>query len=132
MDVLDGPRQPTGALPAVTVLMAAYNYARFIERSLDGVLQQEYPADRLDGVVVDDSSTDDTPEVLARYRTAYSDHVTVIRQANSGNRVAANTAFGMAHGELIAMLDADDMWPLDKIRRQVELLMSNDRLGLAV
>ena len=130
MDVLDGPRQPTGALPAVTVLMAAYNYARFIERSLDGVLQQEYPADRLDVIVVDDSSTDDTPEILERYRTAYPDRVTVIRQANSGNRVAANTAFGLARGELIAMLDADDMWPLDKIRRQVELLMSNDRLGL--
>jgi Glycosyl transferase family 2 len=130
MDVLDGPRRPTRALPTVTVLMAAYNYGRFLERSLDGALHQDYPAELLDVIVVDDSSTDETPEILERYRAAHPNRVTVVRQPNSGNRVAANIAFGLARGELIAMLDADDMWPADKIRRQVELLMSNDRLGL--
>jgi hypothetical protein len=130
MDVLDGPRPPARALPTVTALMAAYNYGRFIERSLDGVLHQDYPAELLDVIVVDDGSTDDTPDILERYRAAYPDRVTVIHQPNSGNRVAANTAFEIARGELIAMLDADDMWPPDKIRCQVELLTSNHRLGL--
>jgi Glycosyl transferase family 2 len=130
MDVLDGPRLPTGGLPTVTAIMAAHNYGRFIERSLDSVLEQDYPPGLLDVIVVDDGSTDDTPEILDRYRAAHPDRVTVLRQPNSGNRVAANKAFTLAQGELVAMIDADDAWPLDKIRRQAEMLASNDRLGL--
>ena len=130
MDFLDGPGATRRALPTVTVLMAAYNYARFIERALNSVLDQDYPAELLDVIVIDDASTDETPEILERYAAAYPDRVTVIRQANAGNRVAANTAFPLARGELIAMMDADDMWPLDKIGRQVALMLSNERLGL--
>lgn len=130
MATLDGSGAPERPLPAVTALMAAYNYGRFVERALNSVLDQDYPPELLDVIVVDDSSIDDTPEILERYRAAFPDRITVIRQPNSGNRVATNTAFTLARGELIAMLDADDTWPIDKIRRQVELLTADDRLGL--
>jgi hypothetical protein len=122
------PRTPD--LPRVTALVAAYNYADFIGAALDSALNQDYPADLLDIVVVDDGSTDDTPAVLEEYRAAHPDRITVIRQANAGNKAAANAAVQAARGELLAMLDADDVWPAHKTRRQAERLAADPGLGL--
>jgi glycosyltransferase involved in cell wall biosynthesis len=57
----------TRDLPTVTVMMAVYNYEGFVRRSLDSALGQDYPADLIRFIVVDDGSTDGTPDVLAEY-----------------------------------------------------------------
>jgi glycosyl transferase family 2 len=120
-------------LPAVTVMMAVYNYAGFVRRSLDSALAQDYPAERLRFVIVDDGSTDATPDVLAEYERANPGRFTIIRQANAGYVAATNTAAAAAAahaGSLLTILDADDLWPPDKVRRQVARLLKQPQVGL--
>jgi glycosyltransferase involved in cell wall biosynthesis len=112
--------------PTVTVLVCAYDYERYLPEALDGALAQRYPADRLEVLVVDDGSTDGTPELLA----GYGDRIRVIRQANAGLKAATARGLAAATGDLVAILDADDAWHRDKVRRQVDLLTARPELGL--
>jgi len=66
--------------PSISVLITAYNYGRFIEEAIDSVLAQDYPTDRIEIVVVDDGSTDDTPVRIQRYGTK----IIYLRKANAG------------------------------------------------
>jgi glycosyltransferase involved in cell wall biosynthesis len=68
-------------------------------------------------LVVDDGSTDDTPDVLARYA-----NVRVVRQENGGRSAARNTALREARTELLSFLDSDDRWTPTKLERQVPVL----------
>jgi glycosyltransferase involved in cell wall biosynthesis len=103
-------------LPHVTALITAYNRERFIGAAVDSALAQDYEGE-LDVVVIDDGSTDGTADEL-RARP----QVRVVHQENRGYVGASNRAFAEGTGELFALLDADDAWPREKIRLQVEAL----------
>lgn len=105
--------------PLVSVVIPAYNCAHFIGDALDSVVNQDYPA--LEVFVVDDGSTDETCDVVARYGSA----VTLIRQPNAGAAVARNEGMRRARGEYVALLDADDLWLPGKLRLQVDHLESH-------
>jgi GT2 family glycosyltransferase len=90
------------AEPLVTVIMPAYNQARYLPAALDSVLGQTFRDFEI--VVVDDGSTDETPQILARYG------VRCIRQENAGLPAARNTAIAAARGRWLAFLDSDDVW----------------------
>jgi glycosyltransferase involved in cell wall biosynthesis len=109
----------------VSVLMATYNYGRFIGAAIESVLSQDY-AGPLECVVMDDGSTDDTPGVVARFGKA----VRYIRQANGGQAAALNRAFAESAGEVMCLLDADDLWKPDKVRRVVEAFAASPEVGL--
>jgi hypothetical protein len=109
-------------LPTVTTLIAAYNAEAFVGQAIDSVLSQDYPAELLDVVVVDDGSTDATAEVVTERVRASGGRVRLLRQANAGNVAATNLAMGHVRGEVTALLDADDAWPADKTRCQVAVL----------
>ena len=109
--------QPTTASnPLVSVIIPAYNAADFLGETLDSVLAQTYK--NLEIIVVDDGSTDTTPNLL----DSYGDRIKVLRQTNAGQAAARNNGARSAKGELLAFLDSDDLWDPDKITRQVELL----------
>ncbi len=129
MDILHGPGGG-GRLPTVTAMMVVYNCPGFIGRAIDSALGQDYPPELLELVIVDDGCTDSTPEVIEEYRRRYPDRITVVHQENAGLVGATNTAVANARGELLAMIDADDLWPADKTRRQVERLLADPSLGL--
>jgi glycosyltransferase involved in cell wall biosynthesis len=114
------------SLPTVSVLVTAYNYGRFLGRALDSVLAQDYPAEALEIVVVDDGSTDDTPDVVR----PYLDRIRYVRKENGGVVSAFNRAVEEATGELYAILCADDMWMPGRLRRLVELLEARPDVGL--
>ncbi|HMJ33100.1 MAG TPA: glycosyltransferase [Baekduia sp.] len=114
------------SVPRVTVVVSAYNLARFLPAGLDSALAQDWPADALEIVVVDDGSTDETPQVLARY----AGRITTVRQPNAGLVAAVDRGLAEATGDYIALLDADDEWPADRVRRQVEFLQANPAVGL--
>ncbi len=99
----------------VSVLMSTFNRADLLPEALDSLLNQTRPPDEI--VVVDDGSTDNTPEVLARYPM-----VTVIRQVNQGLPVGRNVGMRAATGDLIAFLDSDDVLPPESIQRRAEFL----------
>jgi hypothetical protein len=114
--------------PMVSALMAAYNAEPFIAEAIESALAQDWPADRLEVVVVDDGSTDGTAEVVERYLG--TGRVRLIRQANAGPCGAVNAALTVACGEWLALLDADDAWPRDKLRVQGAVLESRPEVGL--
>jgi glycosyltransferase involved in cell wall biosynthesis len=116
-----------GAAPRVSCIVTAYNYAEYLPEALESALAQDYPADRLEIVVVDDGSTDATPEVLARY----ADRVNVIRQPNGGVNAATTTGLAAASGQVLTFLDGDDAWPADRLRLLIDGLHRFPRAGIA-
>jgi glycosyltransferase involved in cell wall biosynthesis len=109
--------------PVVSVIIPTYNCARYLPEAIDSVLAQTYRDFEI--IVVDDGSTDNTQEVLARY----GDHMRVIRQSNQGSAAARNAGILPARGEFIAFLDADDLWLPHKLERQVPLFDERPELG---
>ena len=116
--------------PYVSALMAAYNAEPFVAEAIESALAQDWPADRLEVVVVDDGSTDGTAAVVASYVERHPGRVRLIRQANAGPCGAVNAALAAARGEWLGLLDADDVWPRDKLRVQGDVLKARPEVGL--
>ncbi len=109
----------------VSVIIPNYNYGRFLSEAIESVLRQTYKCHEI--IVVDDGSTDDSLEVLARYKTS---GVTVICQQNCGVSVARNIGAANSSGDVIAFLDADDVWLPTKIEHQMQALAEDSEIGL--
>lgn len=107
--------------PLVSVVIPAYNVARFLPETLDSVLAQTYPA--FEVIVVDDGSTDHTAAVAASY-AARDDRVRVVAQDNGGAGSARNRGTAESRGDLIALMDGDDLWRPWKLTRQVEAMLA--------
>ena len=110
--------------PLVSVIMPTHNCAAFIADAIESVLAQTYAECEI--LVVDDGSTDNTSTVLAPYRNK----IRYLHQAKRGCAGARNAAIGEARGELIALLDADDIWFPNKLELQVEALRAHPDTGL--
>lgn len=110
------PKSSPDQAPLVSVVIPAYNCARFVREAVDSALAQDYPA--LEVIVVDDGSSDDTGLVLASYGT----RIRLFSQPNRGCAAARNAGVAHARGRYIAFLDGDDVWWSGKIRYQVEAL----------
>jgi glycosyltransferase involved in cell wall biosynthesis len=114
----------TTSRPLVTALINTYNYARYLPFAINSVLNQTYP--NIEVIVVDDGSTDHTPEILSQY----TDQVRAIRTENGGQGHAFNIGFPQARGELLMLLDADDVWLPEKVERMVELAARQPKAGM--
>ena len=99
----------------VTVGITTYNQARFLAETLESVLAQTRPADEI--VVVDDGSTDSTPELLRRY----DGRIRIVRQPNGGIARSRNRVVTEARGDMVALLDGDDLWSPEKLERCLEI-----------
>jgi glycosyltransferase involved in cell wall biosynthesis len=105
----------------VTAVVRSYNRADYLREAIDSVLAQTRLPDQV--VVVDDGSTDATCDVLA----SYSGLVEVLRLPHSGNPAAVlNAGLRAARGDLVALLDCDDLWLPHKLARQVDLFANPD------
>ena len=107
----------------VSVVIPNYNCSAFLPAALESVFAQTYP--NVEVLVVDDGSTDDSLRVLERY----VDRVRVLRQPNGGVSAARNHGIRESRGELVALLDADDLWERDKLAKQLPLF-ANPNVGL--
>ena len=108
----------------VSVVIPTYNSGHFIREAVDSVLAQTYRNVEL--IVVDDGSTDNTAEALG----AYGDRLRVIRQENAGPSAARNRGIREAAGDLIAFLDADDLWHPQKLEVQLRVCLENPDAGM--
>jgi glycosyltransferase involved in cell wall biosynthesis len=112
--------------PAVSVVVATYNYGRFLAGAVESVLTQTFRD--LEVIVVDDGSTDGTNTVIApflcdrRVRYLHTEHI--------GQPAAKNTGIRAARGRLLAFLDADDVWLPPKLEMQIALLKENPTVGV--
>ncbi|MBB6485564.1 glycosyltransferase family A protein [Rhizobium lusitanum] len=112
--------------PKVSVIIPTYNRARFIGAALESVLAQTFTDFEL--VLVDDGSTDETPEVVARYLD--DPRVLYIKQNNRGRSQARNRALAVARGAYIAFLDSDDSYLPEKLAKQVAYLDSKSDVDM--
>lgn len=99
--------------PLISVIINTYNYGRFIEKAIDSVLNQTFPQNGFEIIVVDDGSTDGTPEIVKKYK----DKIKYIYKENGGQASAFNTGFENATGDIIVFLDADDCYYSNKLER---------------
>ena len=110
----------------VTVLITTYNYGRFIEQAIDSVFSQDYPLEKIQIVVVDDGSTDDTSQRIKKYDS----RVEYFFKENGGQASALNFGLAKARGEIIALLDADDMFIPSKVICIAEAFQKNPAVGM--
>ena len=106
--------------PTVSVVVPMYQAGPWIGETLASVDAQTYPIHEC--IVVDDGSTDDGPDVVAGFGERSRCTVRMVAQANAGVSAARNAGLEMATGDLVALLDADDLWHPDKLSRQVDRL----------
>jgi len=109
------------ALPLVSIIIPAYNVSRYIGEALRSIFAQDFK--RYEVIVVNDGSTD-TPE-LESVLEPYRQKIRYIEQQNRGISAARNAALQIARGELIALLDADDVWREGKLTEQLEFMKQN-------
>lgn len=111
-------------MPQVSVIIPTHNYGRFLREAIESV--QAQAVRDLEIIVVDDGSTDETPDVLASIRDP---RLRVFRIPQGGVSVARNEGLSRARGRFIAYLDADDRWRPTYLERQLEVLESEPGLG---
>lgn len=107
----------------VSVVIPAYNCARYVGHAIDSALRQTIGVRQI--LVIDDGSTDDTDEAIRRFRKRRI--VRYIRIENAGQAHARNLGASLARGAWVAFLDADDMWEPHKIEAQTEMLAHTGR-----
>jgi glycosyltransferase involved in cell wall biosynthesis len=112
--------------PFFTVLIDTYNYGQYIEEAIASALAQDFPAEEREILVVDDGSTDDTQERVRKFGEA----VRYLRKANGGQASAFNFGFEHARGEVITLLDADDLWLREKLERVYEAFERHPEAGM--
>jgi len=108
----------------VTTIIPAYNAAEYVATAIESALKQKAVPQQI--VVIDDGSTDATLRVLAHF----GKRIEVIRQDNRGLSAARNAGIQAARGEMIAFLDADDVWCDDKLAKQVAILLDNPEVAM--
>jgi hypothetical protein len=120
---------PLGAQPLVSVLIVNYNYEQFLPAAIESVLRQTYQ--RYELVICDDGSKDNSRDVISRYAEREPRIKTIFKQ-NAAVAAALNDAFRASAGEIITMLDADDLFSERKLECVIERLSVGGRIGMVM
>lgn len=110
----------------VSCIVPVFNGEKYIREALDSILGQTYR--RLEPIVADDGSTDNTGVVVS----SYGPRIRYLRQRNAGVAAARNLGLAAAQGEFVAFLDADDLWHEEKLERQIACFERDPNLDYCV
>jgi len=120
---------PLTGLPLVSVLVSSYNYGRYLEEAILSVCTQAYS--KLEILVCDDGSTDDSWQIILRLGRQ-DPRIIPLRQPNSGQAAALNRAYEASSGDVVCLLDADDLFYPKKVESVVAALSSSEKCGMAI
>jgi len=114
------------ATEPISVIIPVYNGAAYLEEAVASIRRQAFAVDEI--VVVDDGSTDGSAALAA----TLGEDVRVVSQDNAGPAAARNRGIEMARNEIIAFLDADDLWPDDKLALQLPVLLRDPAIDMVL
>jgi glycosyltransferase involved in cell wall biosynthesis len=115
-------------LPLVSIVTPNYNYACFLGETIESVMKQDYP--RVEYIIVDDGSTDDSCEVARHYQRRYPGRIQLISQSNRGQSAAINHGFRVASGDILGWLNSDDLLQPSAISVAVDYLIRHPYVGM--
>lgn len=109
--------------PKVSVLMPCYNHEKYVARAIESILNQTYP--NIELIILDNGSTDNSYEIIQRYRDDISQilHFDKNDLARSGAKLLEN-----ATGDYIACTTSDDCWAVDKLEKQMKVLLNHPEI----
>lgn len=119
----------TQSLPKVSVIIPAYNQADYLAAAIESVLHQRYADWEL--IVVNDASPDQTNAIVAQYIDNDPRIRLIVHEQNRGLPAARNTGLRAAQGEIFMLLDADDLFHVDKLAAHVALLDADPTIGVS-
>lgn len=105
--------------PSVSVVIPCFNAAAFLATAVESVIRQR--GDPIEIIVVDDGSTDETASIALSFGSA----VKLLRQPNAGIGAARNAGLALAGGEIVAFLDADDLWTDNSLAARLMVLQAS-------
>lgn len=108
----------------ISIITPTYNCGKFIVETIDSVIKQTYQNWEL--IIVDDCSLDNTKELVREYTKQDNRIKYHLLEKNSGAAIARNKAMELASGTYMAFLDSDDLWPEDKLERQLSFMKDNN------
>ena len=111
---------------SISVIIPVHNGAAFVGEAIETALHQRVQPTEI--IVIDDGSTDATPSVLRTFGSA----IRCVRKPNGGPASARNLGLSMAHGDVIAFLDADDTWPTSKLAIQSDMLGNDPSRSIVI
>jgi glycosyltransferase involved in cell wall biosynthesis len=114
--------------PLVSVVLPTYNGSRFLEQAIQSCLDQSYSHFEL--IVVDDASSDGSPEIIARYEALDTRIRSVRHASNLGLPAALNSGFAMSRGELLTWTSDDNMYHPDALSVLVDSIRANPRVAV--
>ncbi|MEW6364210.1 MAG: glycosyltransferase [Acidobacteriota bacterium] len=106
-------------LPLVSIVTPVYNGERYVAETVESVLAQDYP--RIEYIVIDDGSTDRTPDVVRRYQG----RLRLMQQSNMGQAAALNTGWSLSSGTILGYLSCDDILHPSALRKVVQTLLDH-------
>jgi glycosyltransferase involved in cell wall biosynthesis len=105
--------------PLVSIVITNYNYARYLREAVDSAVNQTYTNTEV--IVVDDGSTDDSRRLIE----SYTDKIIPVYKQNGGQASAFNKGFAVSKGEILCLLDADDVFLPQKVEESVQAFKNN-------
>ena len=108
----------------VSIITPVFNAERFLEETIQSVLEQTY--EKWEMILIDDSSTDNSQEIIAKYKIMDKRIKGFKLAKNSGAAVARNKGLEEAEGRYIAFLDSDDLWKKNKLKEQLKFMKQNN------
>jgi glycosyltransferase involved in cell wall biosynthesis len=116
-------------MPKVSIIITVYNLAKYLRQTLESAVTQDY--DNIEIIVSDDCSTDNSQLIIKEFVSLYPNRVKAIyNNENRGITKNSNIALSYASGDLIALLDGDDIFLPGKIKKQVQMFIENPNMTL--
>jgi glycosyltransferase involved in cell wall biosynthesis len=107
-------------MPLVSIIMPNYNYAKYLQQSINAILAQTYP--HFEIIIIDDASTDNSINIIKQYVNQHKSIQLVPNKINKGVVACRNLGIELAKGSYLCFIDPDDFWEKNKLALQIEAL----------
>ena len=109
----------------ISVIIPVYNVEKYLEETIESVVNQTIGFDNIQMILVNDGSPDNSEEICLKYKEKYPDNVVYVKQENAGVSSARNNGLKHATGKYVNFFDSDDIWDKNAYEKAIKFLDSN-------